>query len=44
MAESQGRDDDTPEIEEIIAAAVRDNQPEYVMKSLREEQRRRQMM
>ena len=44
LAESQGRDDDTPEIEEIIAAAVRDNQPEYVMKSLREEQRRRQMM
>ena len=34
--------DDTPDIEDIIASAERDNLPDYVMKSLREEQRRMQ--
>ena len=36
--------DDTPDIEDIIADAESENMPEYVMKSLREEERRRQKL
>ena len=36
--------DDTPDIEDIIADAESENMPEYVMKSLREEEKRRQRL
>ena len=36
--------DDTPDIEDIIADAASENMPEFVMKSLREEEKRRQKL
>ena len=36
--------DDTPDIEDIIADAESENMPEDVMKSLREEEKRRQKL
>ena len=36
--------DDTPDIEDIIAEAESDNMPDYVLKSLREEEKRRQKL
>ena len=36
--------DDTPDIEDIIADAESENMPDYVMKSLREEEKRRQKL
>ena len=42
--EEDAKLDDTPDIEDIIADAESENMPDYVMKSLREEEKRRQRL